>query len=310
MLGYIKPDNPELKIKEFELYGGYYCGICKSISKRYGQLPRLALSYDSVFLAILLSGIDSKMERIEQERCIVHPMKKRTIIYDSPEIDYAADILLLLAYYKLKDDVIDEKSKKAALACFFMNGTVQKLMKSIPEKCRYVKNRLEELSTLEDERCPSIDRSAEPFALLMEEVFDYPGLKERDNSEELSKIYRRIGYHIGKWVYLIDAYDDIEENIKSNSFNPLIAQFSYNESEEGIEEFKERIKERTERNLVLYLAEIAKCCGELNIEKNKGIIENILYFGLMRKTEDILREPKQIERANTKKGTEKDAESI
>ncbi len=303
MLGYVKPDKPDLKIKEFEIYNGYYCGICKSIAKRYGQFPRLALNYDSVFLATLIAAIDPIAEHIEIDRCVVHPMKKRTIIYDNGAIDYAADILLLLAYYKLKDDYQDDRSLKAALGAALMRGTFRKLTETAPEKCAYVKDQLSELTWLEAEKCPSIDRSAEPFAKLMEEVFDYPGLRGEENGGELSQIFRRIGYHLGKWIYLIDAYDDIEENLKKNSFNPLIIQFEYDPKKETTDGFKERIRERVETNLVLYLAEIAKSCGRLKFEKNQGLIENILYFGLMRKTEEILH-------ANTQKGTEKNAESI
>ncbi len=299
MLGYVKPDKPELKIKEFEIYSGYYCGICKSIERRYGQLPRLVLNYDSVFLAILLAGINPSTERFESRRCPVHPAKKRTILYDSPEVDYAADILLLLAYYKLKDDYQDERSLKAAIGAFLMKGTFRRLNETAPEKSNYVKERLSELSRLEKESCASIDRSAEPFAKIMEEVFDYPGLKKLPNGEELSKVFRRIGYHLGKWIYLVDAYDDIEDNLKSKSFNSLILQFEYNQEEESVEEFKKRIRERVDRNLVLYLAEIAESCGQIKFEKNQGLIENILYFGLMRKTEEILQ-----------KGTEDNAESI
>ncbi|QOX62915.1 hypothetical protein FRZ06_05955 [Anoxybacterium hadale] len=290
MLGYIKPDKPELKIKEFELYGGYYCGICKSISKRYGQLPRMTLNYDSVFLAVLLAGMNPDLEHIEQERCFVHPFKIRSIVYDNREIDYAADMLLLLAYYKLKDDLQDEKSMKAAIGALLMKGTFKKLIANVPDKCSHVKSKLEALTQLETEGCTSLDRAAEPFAKLMEEVFDYPEFQVLTNQSEVSQLLRRIGYHIGKWIYLIDAYDDIEENIKSNAYNPLLRQFSYNSSTETVEEFKLRVRERTERNLVLYLAEIANCCGKLDFRKNKGIIENILYFGLMRKTEEILQE--------------------
>lgn len=311
MLGYVKPDKPELKIKEFEIYGGYYCGICKSIAGRYGQLPRLTLNYDSVFLAILLAGISPEKEHIKIERCIIHPEKKRTILYDSPEIDYAADILLLLAYYKLKDDYQDEGSKKAALGAALMKGTYKKLRSTVPEKCAYVRDRLSELSRLEKENCPSIDRSAEPFAKLMEEVFDYPGwhkqgeaadtaggAAESSENADLSQTFRRIGYHLGKWIYLIDAFDDIEENVARKSFNPLLFQFEFDPKREEVSEFKDRIRERVERNLVLYLAEIAKSCDQLKFEKNQGLIENILYFGLMRKTEEVT------------KGTEQNAEPI
>ncbi|MDD2190502.1 MAG: DUF5685 family protein [Eubacteriales bacterium] len=305
MLGYVKPDKPELKIKEYEIYSGYYCGICKSIARRYGQIPRIVLNYDSVFLAIMIAGIQPSKEHIKTERCLIHPLKKRTIIYDSHEIDYAADILLLLAYYKLKDDCLDDKSKKAAIGAILLKGTFKRLTGTIPEKCDYVRDQLNNLALLEEAKCPSIDRSAEPFAKLTEEVFDYPGLglsKEKENPKdrlELPPIFRRIGYHIGKWIYLIDAYDDIDENLKNSSFNPLILQFEYNADNETVNEFKERIRERVERNLILYLAEIAKCCGQLNFEKNRGLIENILYLGLMRKTEEVL-----------KKGTKNNAESI
>lgn len=306
MLGYIKPDKPELKIKEFELYSGYYCGICKSIAKRYGQLPRLALNYDSVFLAILTAAMSPGLEHTEIERCIVHPVKKKTILYDSPEIDYAADILLLLAYYKLKDDYQDDRSPKAAVGAALMKGTLQRLTKTAPEKCAYVRDQLAELSRLEGENCPSIDRSAEPFAKLMEEVFDYPGLKKAENAAELSQIFRRVGYHLGKWLYLIDAYDDIEDDLKHKAFNPLLIQFEFDGAKETADEFKERIQERTERNLLIYLGEIARSCSQLKFEKNQGLIENILYFGLMRKTEEILNGGQ----TDLKKGTEKNAESI
>lgn len=299
MLGYIKPDKPELKIKEFEIYGGYYCGICKSIARRYGQLPRMALNYDSVFLALLIAGIDPEPEHIEIERCIVHPAKKRTIIYDSPAIDYAADILLLLAYYKLQDDYQDERSMKAAIGSALMKGTFRRLTTMLPDKCGYVKDQLDELSSLEKESCASIDRSAEPFAKLMEEVFDYPHPENTENSSDLHGVFRRIGYHLGKWIYLIDAFDDIEENLKDKSFNPLIIQFGYDPGKETVDGFRERIRERVETNLLLYLAEIAKCCGSLNFKKNQGLIENIVYFGLMRKTEEIFT-----------KGIESNAKSI
>lgn len=298
MLGYIKPDKPELKIKEFEIYSGYYCGICKSIAKRYGQLPRMALNYDSVFLAILIAGIQPEREHLKIQRCIVHPAKKRSIIYDSPEIDYAADILLLLAYYKLKDDYQDERSKKAAIGTALMKGTFRKLIETVPDKCSYVQEQLGELNRLEKEECASIDRSAEPFAKLMEEVFDYPYWNSQ-NRKDLSSAFRRIGYHLGKWIYLIDAYDDIQENYEKKTFNPLIFQFEFSPEKETTTEFKQRIQERVERNLVLYLAEIARICEELKFEKNQGLIENILYFGLMRKTEEVL-----------KKGIENDAKSI
>jgi hypothetical protein len=301
MLGYITPDKPELKIKEFEIYGGYYCGICRSIGRRYGQLPRLVLSYDSVLLALLHAGIHPESDNIQISRCMVHPLKKRTIVTDSPEIDNAADILLLLAFYKFQDDAKDKKSKTAAIGAAYLNSVYKKLYEKRPEQCREVQNRLRELALLEEEHCSSIDRAAEPFAKLMEEVFD-PGtllIHSRFCDEEMKAIYRRIGYHLGKWIYIVDAFDDIEENINDQSYNPILCQFQYDEKKESPNDFRIRVRDRIEMNLMLYLAETAKCCKQLEIQKNKGLIDNIIYLGLLRKTEEIL-----------KKGNTEDAKSI
>ena len=114
MLGYVVPDKPELKIREFELYSGYYCGLCKSVKQRYGQLPRIVLNYDSVFLALVLGALGSNIENIKHERCPVHPLKKRTVVYNEAAVDYAADMMLLLAYFNLMDEKRDEGGIKPA----------------------------------------------------------------------------------------------------------------------------------------------------------------------------------------------------
>lgn len=295
MLGYIVPDKPELKVREFELYSGYYCGICKSIERRYGQIPRMTLNYDSVFLALVIASLDPKRERFEMERCPVHPLKRRLIVYDEAGIDYAADIMLLLAYFKLLDDLQDEGGAKAKAGAVLLKKTYKKLMKTHGEKCIMIESKLKELYQMEQEKCPSLDHAAEPFAKLMEEVFD-PGTSGGGNEAAL---LRRMGYHIGKWIYLIDAFDDLEENLKNGAYNPLLYQFEHDPDRESPREFRSRIRDRIEYNLLFYLSELALAWEQLNKEKNRGIIDNIVYFGLLRKTEQIL-----------SKGNTDDAKSI
>lgn len=286
MHGYVMPEKPELKIREYELYSGYYCGLCKSVERRYGQLPRLALNYDSVFLALIIGSFYSSPERIEIERCPVHPLKKRTIVYDEVGVDYAADIMLLLAYFKFLDDKQDDGGVKASAGLVALKNSYKRLMKSHREKCIMIESKLNELSKLEQEKCPSLDRAAEPFAKLMEEVFLAESFQGEIEKEEM---LRRMGYHIGKWIYLIDAFDDLKENIERGTYNPLIYQFSYGEDDKNIEAFRNRIAGRVEQNLLLYLAEFAKAWETIKTEKNAGLIENIIYFGLLRKTEQIIR---------------------
>ena len=106
MLGYVKIDKGELKVREYDIYTGYYCGICKSIGRRYGQLPRMVLSYDAAFLGILLSALSDDRDEISWEHCIAHHIQKKPVI-SNKVIDYAADVMLILAWYKLADDVKD-----------------------------------------------------------------------------------------------------------------------------------------------------------------------------------------------------------
>lgn len=288
MLGYIQPDKPELKIREFELYKAYYCGICKSVKNRYGQIPRLVLSYDAVFLALILGAVGSKegkIEKIKQERCPVHPIKKRPIVYDETAIDYAADMMLILAYFKLLDDKQDEGGIKASAGLLAMKNTYKKLMKIHGEKCIIVKDRLKELAKLEKEKCPSLDRAAEPFAQLLGEIFAADAFAKKPGKLEQ---LRRIGYHTGKWIYLIDAFDDIEDNAISGSYNPLIHQWNYKAKEESLIEFCKRIQDRTEFNLHYYLTELSRMWDGLEAVRNQELVENIIYSGLLRKTEEIL----------------------
>jgi hypothetical protein len=283
MFGYIQPEKPELKIKEYELFRAYYCGVCKSIGKRFGQIKRLALTYDSAFLAILLSAVDGGVPEIKKERCIAHQINRRHVVKNNSIVDYSADINILLAYYNLEDKNFDKDSAVYGPAVLFFKRAAGKVKAKYPEKCREIESRLAELRRLEKEMCPSMDRAAEPFAKLMEEVMVYPPLCKDANNE---KILRWIGYNLGKWVYIIDAYNDLTEDIKKKNYNPLLYQFGYGGEE--LENFKDRIRERVEFNLTHSLSQVSKAYELIKIKSNKGILENIIYLGLLRKTENII----------------------
>lgn len=299
MLGYVKVFKPELKVREYEVYCGYYCGVCKSIGKRYGQLPRMALSYDAAFLALLLESISNDHDAPAQEHCIAHPMiKKKTIIRNSA-IDYAADIMLILAWYKLLDDANDDGKLYAKGTMLAFRRIYKKLRKNHTALCESIEEHLAELSKLEKEKCAHLDMATEAFSKIMETIFSegYKELFEKgqnssriyaDYDEGLSALFATIGYHMGKWIYLIDAADDIEDNILSGAYNPLIYRYGFDPSVESPEGFRTRIEEELKFNLYHYLAMIGKCLDSLEIKKNKGIIDNILYFGLNRKTEEII----------------------
>ena len=329
MLGYVQIDKGELKVREYEIYTGYYCGICKSIGKRYGQLPRMVLSYDAAFLAVLLASLDNENDIPLPEHCIGHHIKKKTIIRNGA-IDYAADVMLILAWYKLLDDINDEGRHYAKAVKILLKKLHKKLFAKYPRLCIDIEQNLSELSRLETEKCGSLDMAAEPTARIMDIIFtegirqlygnrsdffnrrmhsvpngsgessgchdsgggcpetlsiDDFSMAPASTSETLSKI----GYHMGKWIYLMDAIDDVKENIASGAYNPLIYRFDYDNSSETPEEFRKRIEAPLKFNLYHYLASIGNYVNSLDIRKNQGIIENIIYFGLNRKTEEILK---------------------
>ena len=317
MLGYVKIDKGELKVREYEVYTGYYCGVCKSIGRRYGQLPRMVLSYDAAFLAILLASLSDESDTPVQEHCIAHPVIKKKTVIRNRAIDYAGDVMLILAWYKLADDAADEGKAYAKPVMLMMKRIFRRLNSLYPELCSSVKCHLSALSALEREKCASIDMAAEAFSKIMEDIFteglqavygsDPPqqtspgdrgdpcisGMQDEpcgfaSPGNDTRELLARAGYHLGKWVYMIDAVDDIEENIESGAYNPLLFRFKFDAANETADEFRARIEPDLRFNLYHYLAMLSRCTDSLDIRKNAGIIENVIYFGLNRKTEEII----------------------
>jgi hypothetical protein len=283
MFGYVVPEKPEMKIKEYELFRAYYCGVCRSIGRRHGHLRRLSLSYDATFLAVLLSAAAGESIQVNKKRCFVHPLKKRHVVSNSSVVDYASDINIILAYYNLEDKKRDKESLISASALILLKRAFKRLRKKYSDKCGVIEQRLGELIRLEKEKCASIDMAAEPFAKLMEEITAYEPLCA---DEDTGKILRWLGYNLGKWIYLMDAYDDLEKDIRNGNYNPFIYQYGYNK--QGVDAFRQQIREKAEFILFYPLNEISRAFELLEAKRNRGILENIIYVGMLSKTENIL----------------------
>ena len=170
-------------------------------------------------------------------------------------------------------------------------STYRKLETRYSQLCHVIAVELNALTKLEQEHCPSVDRTSDAFAAIMAAVFS--GFDVDWMDERRRELLSAIGFHLGKWMYLIDALDDIEMNLTDGNYNPLIYRFDFRHGEEREEDFVERLLPQTEFLLFHYLGEMGKAYDLLELRKNKGIAENILYFGLYRKTEDILKKYKQ-----------------
>lgn len=295
MLGYVQIHKPELKVREYEIYQGYYCGVCKYIGSTYGQLPRMALSYDAAFLACLLASVGDEPDQPAREHCIAHHINKKTVIRN-PAISYAGDVMLILAWYKLKDDAADEGKLSAKAVMKVMKPLHRKLREIYPDLCREIEQNLAALSLLEKANCPSLDQAAESFAKIMEVIFRQGSCILYPEKDNLHETFANIGYHMGKWIYLMDAADDIEDNIETGAYNPLLWRFDWRGRLTGDEtlkdetpiQFRKRIYSSLEFNLYHYLAVLGDEMSVLDTRKNKGIIDNIIYFGMNRKTEAVL----------------------
>ncbi len=282
MFGYIMPEKPELKIKEYELFRGYYCGLCKSMGRSFGTLSRFALNYDSVFMGLLLASVHKEAPVLKRETCIANPVKKKWIVKDSSHIDFAADINVMLTYYKLKDDIRDEGGWISRLGLYMFQRGYRNAAARNKQLDVIIASSIDSQVQLEKKRCASMDEAAEPFANMLSQLI-IAGYKGDEDST--SRILGWIGYNLGKWIYLIDAYDDMEKDIKSGSYNPLLSQYGY--ESQDIRIFRSGIMDEVRMTLLQILSQVTASIELLDLT-NKGIINNILYEGLYGRTESVL----------------------
>lgn len=272
MLGYVVINKNLLSEEDFDVYRGYYCGVCKSIGRRYGQIPRLVLSYDIVFLAMVLSSMSESEIDLIREHCIIHPVSKNPVIKNDEALDYAGDMLILLAYYNFLDDKEDEHKVRGTLGSGALKGSVKKLKKKYPEIAQSIDENLSKLSKLEKEKSDSIDLTCEAFGNVLKDVFaGYPSIQ----SESEKRILENLGYNLGRWIYIMDALDDYEDDKKSGSYNPLIYRA---QGLDGLEDV-----------IYNYLGHVSSSLDLLDIKKNKGIIDNIVMLGLRGRTDGLLK---------------------
>ena len=226
MFGFVKPLVPELKVKDSDFYRSVYCGLCRSMSKHTGGISAFTLSYDMTFFALCrmaLSDTDVSFERI---RCKAHPTKKRTVLCDNAELEYAARVSGVLVYYNCKDDLRDEKGIRRAGAKMLLPYARRINKKAaLPDISAKTEKYLLRLSSLEKENCPRPDEAADVFGELLGELlsFGYEGAK--------AAVAWEIGYHTGRWVYLADAVCDYKKDIKNHRYNPFI--FAFESAEEA-----------------------------------------------------------------------------
>jgi len=270
MFGYITPLKSELKVREFEVYNAYYCAICHAVKRLYGELPRLMLSFDAALVALLADALSEDGTPVfETFRCFNNPLKKRNEAAPSAAIDYAADVMVLLGYLSLKDGKADRDAGEAlktfavSAGASVIGGAGRRAAARLGGKALVCEAQYEAQRALEAEKVDSIDRAADPTGRMMEELMDFtdaPGLRE-------------FGYHLGRYIYIIDAVDDLEKDKKYGAYNPLLL---HPEPADALE-----------TALSLDLAKLGELAEGLPLRRNKGIIDNIVYLGLRARADEV-----------------------
>ena len=270
MFGYVRINKMDLTFREFDVYKGYYCGLCKYLKQNHGEISRLSLNYDITFLILLLTSVYRPKSTITQEVCIANPIKKKARIVNEVT-EYAASMNVLLTYYKLEDNLHDDKGIKDILAYHMYKGKLKKAYEKYPEKADYIKNQLLVLQSLEESNSTDIDAVSNTFGNLMGEIFAYKNDKYEND-------LRIIGFNIGKYIYMLDAYEDLDKDIKKGRYNPFIEYANK----------KEELRKRVDKLISISLGHLAQSIDNLHITSNINIIENIIYSGVYLRYKNIL----------------------
>lgn len=263
MFGYIIPNEATMSPEQRKRYRTAYCGLCQRIGARYGLRGRLTLSYDLTFLDLLLCSLyEGETECVQQcARCPVHPVRKTDARYSGPT-DYCADLSVALHYYSAKDKWDDDRSPLGLGGMKLLEKGRVEAEARLPRQCGAIRKGLAQLGEYEAAGSEDLDAVSGCFGELMAELFDY---KQDIWTPEL----RSLGFHLGKYIYLLDAYDDLARDKRKNAYNPL-------KTLSGQPGYEEEIKDIFD----LLLAECAHSFERLPCVEDADLLRNILYSGV------------------------------
>ena len=270
MFGYVRACKNELKIKEYEIYKAVYCSLCKKLGKSYGILSRFTLSYDFTFLALLNMSLSDDCGGFCQKRCAFNPLKKCNYCKNDSEIDMPAAAAMIMLYYKILDNILDERGlKKLGYCCLkpVFSKAHKKAAKSYPEIEQAVSQYIIDQKKLELENCELVDAAADPTAKVMEQILS---LCSEDPNQK--RVLGRMGYCLGRYIYLLDAAVDLPQDIKSKNYNVF--------KDKAINDINEYLKITVTPQLYFCINEAARAFELLDTKKYKHILGNIIYLGL------------------------------
>ncbi len=271
LFGYVRPVEAQLRVCELTAYKAVYCGLCRQLGRSFGLLARFTLSYDTTFLALVGLSIGEEEPKIAPGRCPFNPLKRMPVCGSAPALVYSADAAALLLWWKLRDDLADEgfgRRLLARLGLFLTGKAYRKAAARRPELDEALRRMTEGQQALEARRCANIDEAAEPTAAALSAIFSALSREEKQR-----RVLERLGYLLGRFVYLADALDDMDQDREAGRYNPFLLAWAGAKPEEG--------KKRCLSSLYLTIGETERTSRLLEMRRFGPILENILTLGLM-----------------------------
>ena len=280
MLGYVVPEKMNMFMKDYYGYRAFYCGLCKSIGKRCSQLMRINTTYDMTFLNILAHAVTDVEIEMKMGKCVLNMVQKKLIAQNDKLTEKIVDIGTILAHYKCVDDILDDKSlSKRFIDKAVIKRHYKKARKNYPELDKYISDKYLELAEAEKAKCSSIDRISHHFGEIMVRIGQT--VFEDKYTPKLSNLL----YNLGKWVYLADAIDDIDEDFKKKKYNVFLIDYEYKDKATFLEEKKDTL----EFVMMSCYNTICNDFDKIEVKKYEGILTNILWYGMLNSTKELLR---------------------
>ena len=289
IFGYVKTFKPQMRMCEYETYRAAYCTLCRQLGREYGILSRALLSYDYTFVTLLYMALRGQTPEYKQGRCTFNPLKKCGVCKaDRDGFKLASALTVIMFYYRVIDNIADSSwFARFGWRCVKLMAAPlrRKAGKKYPEIDKLADEYIKAQFAAERDENRCIDSLAEPTANMLSELSQ---MLSEDEKEQ--RILKNFGYYLGRWIYIIDASDDIENDIKSSGINPFILKFNLNKhDDESIKKAKayanEILNETISRAITAYEL--------LDLRTYKPILDNIIYMGMGNAQREILHSGKK-----------------
>lgn len=284
MFGYININQKIMTEENKKAYQAYYCGLCRRLKSNCGTKGQVLLDYDMTFLVVLLTGLYELSNESAEITCALHPTKRRTV-WTNEATDYAADMNVILAYHNLIDDWKDDKAYSKKAFAKMLDKDYTRIMQKYPRQVKAIEEYIRRTEEVERARETNLDAVAGLTGEMLGEVFCW---KEDEWAEEM----RTLGFYMGKFIYIMDAYEDYAVDMRKGAYNPLV--YMNREKDQDLDTLVRLL-------LTSMMAECAKSFERLPILLHADILRNMLYSGVWSKYEYLQLKKRKTEEKVKKK---------